>query len=108
MFSPRIERIHPHDLWRQTHRLTNDRRPTKKWVAEQLEISSGHLSSIYKGDFRPSEELAERMAILTDGRCSARDILQWHRKNPPVWETGRARALPQRKNTDEAISAARR
>ena len=81
-----LSRIHPHDLWRQTYRLPDGSRTAKKWVAEKLAISTGHLSSIYKGDFRPSGELARNMAALTKGACTVREILEWHRKNPPVWE----------------------
>jgi|SRR5579875_1321507 len=73
--------IHPHDLWRQAHRL-----PTKLWVAQKLGISTGHLSSIYKGDFRPSERLAWRMAAITRGARSTKEILRWHRTRRPIWE----------------------
>lgn len=81
-----LSRIHPHDLWRNGHRLPNGKKPTQTWLARQLEITQGHLSSIYKEEFRPSEELARKMAALTNGTWSAKEITEWNRKNPPVWE----------------------
>ncbi len=95
-------------------RPAEGRRTTKKWVAERLGISSGHLSSIYTGDFRPSEDLAHRMAALTGGACSAQDILKWHRKRPPVWETRRTesasygRALVRKRSLRSASAERRR
>lgn len=79
-------RIHPHELWWHGYREEGGKRPPKYVIAERLGISSGHLSSIYKGNFAPSDELAGKMAELTRGACSKREILEWHRKNPPVWK----------------------
>jgi transcriptional regulator with XRE-family HTH domain len=80
-----MSRIHPHELWWQGYR-EDGRRPPKYEIAKRLGISSGHLSSIYKGNFAPSDELAGKMAEVTRGACSKREILEWHRKNPPVWK----------------------
>lgn len=85
-----LSRIHPHELWKSGHRLPDGKRPTQTWVAKQLGITQGHLSSIYKGEFRPSEEIAKKMAVMTNGACSTKEIMEWHRKNPPVWEQGKA------------------
>lgn len=81
--------IHPLELWWAGLRVKvgdRSRRPTKLWLAKQLKISSGHLSSIFSGDFAPSDDLLLRMLIVANDAVTAEQIIQFHQRHPPVWK----------------------